>query len=220
MFDYIVIAALKWVPFLFAVVLHEVAHGWVAEKLGDPTARVMGRITLNPIGHIDLVGSIILPVFLYLTNSPFLFGWAKPVPVNFANLRGGRKDMALVSLSGPLTNFVLAALSSLLYHMTFQSGHQGGMEVTRFWHAYLSEPLHIMAYNSFAFNLVLMVVNLFPIPPLDGGRIVVGLAPLHIAMAVQRIERYGMLIVLILIGTGLWSYILAPVLTFFWHILM
>ncbi|MCE5335683.1 MAG: site-2 protease family protein [Desulfobacteraceae bacterium] len=220
MFDYVIIITLKWVPFLFAVILHEVAHGWVAEKLGDPTARVMGRITLNPLVHIDLVGSILLPAFLYLTDSPFLFGWAKPVPVNFANLRGGRKDMAMVALSGPLTNFVLAALSSLVYHMTFQTGHQGTMEVSRIWHDYLSEPLHIMAFNAFAFNLVLMVINLLPIPPLDGGRIVVGLAPLNVAVALERMEHYGMLIVLILIGTGLWSYIVRPVLTFFWHILM
>lgn len=113
---------LSIVPLLFAVILHEVAHGWVAEKLGDPTARRMGRITLNPISHIDLIGTIILPGLLLLTGSPFLFGWAKPVPVNFGNLRGGRRDMALVALSGPLTNFLLAVLSSIVFHLTF-----GGM---------------------------------------------------------------------------------------------
>src|SRR5271169_2491586 len=103
---------LSIVPLLFAIILHEVSHGWVAEKLGDPTARMMGRITINPISHIDLFGTILLPGLLLLIHSPILFGWAKPVPVNFANLRGGRRDMALVALSGPLCNFLLAVFSS------------------------------------------------------------------------------------------------------------
>src|SRR5208337_1814770 len=110
---------LSIVPLLFAIILHEVSHGWVAEKLGDPTARMLGRITLNPISHIDPLGTIILPGILLLTSSPFLFGWATPVPVNFGNLRGGRRDMALVALSGPLTNFLLAVLSSVVFHLTF-----------------------------------------------------------------------------------------------------
>ncbi len=203
------------VPLLFAIILHEVAHGWVAGKLGDPTARLMGRITLNPISHIDPVGTILLPGILLLTHSPFLFGWAKPVPVNFGNLRGGRRDMALVALSGPLTNFVLAVLSSIVFHLTFSGIVSGGGFAGR-----IVVPVHMMALSSVEFNLVLMVVNLFPILPLDGGRIVAGLAPLPIALAMERFERFGMLIVLLLIASGFWGYIVSPVIRIFWQILM
>ncbi len=125
--DIIVKAALYAIPLLFAVVAHEVAHGWVAEKLGDPTARLMGRLTLNPLVHIDPLGTVILPVVLLVIQSPFLFGWAKPVPVNFANLRGGRRDMALVALSGPMTNLLLAAISAGAYHLIL-SGFEAGVD--------------------------------------------------------------------------------------------
>jgi Zn-dependent protease len=218
MLNTIVMAALYVVPLLFAVIIHEVSHGWVAEKLGDPTARLLGRITLNPIVHIDLIGTIILPAVLLFTGSPFLFGWAKPVPVNFANLRGGRKDMAMVGLAGPLSNFALAALSSALFHLTFPhfSDTAGGLNPS----LWITEPVHAMARISVEFNLVLMVVNLLPILPLDGGRIVAGLAPLRFAAAMQRIEGFGMLIVLLLIASGVWSYIVNPVIRFFWHFLM
>ena len=219
MLDFIGIAAIKIVPLLFAVILHEVAHGWVAGKLGDPTAKLLGRITLNPIVHIDLVGTIILPAVLLLTHSPFLFGWAKPVPVNFANLRGGRKDMALVAFSGPLTNFVLAAVSSLVAHLTY-SESLGPTGISRFWYIWLNEPIRQMAIMSVQWNLVLMVINLLPVLPLDGGRILAGLAPLPLAQAMEKIERFGMLIVLLLIGSGVWSYIVSPVIDFFWHFLM
>lgn len=207
---------LSVVPLLFAVILHEVAHGWVAEKLGDPTARLMGRITLNPISHIDLIGTIILPAVLLLSGSPFLFGWAKPVPVNFAVLRGGRRDMALVALSGPLANLLLAVLSSVVFHLTLgmATGRPGGIS------SGIIVPVHLMSLVSVQFNLVLMVINLLPIPPLDGGRIVTGLAPLSVAIAMHRVERYGMLIVLLLIASGVWSYIVRPVITLFWTILM
>jgi Zn-dependent protease len=203
------------VPLLFAIILHEVSHGWVAEKLGDPTARMLGRITLNPISHIDPIGTIILPGILLLTGSPFLFGWAKPVPVNFGNLRGGRRDMALVALAGPLSNFLLAVLSSIIFHLTFAEG--AGSAGIR---GSITVPLHIMASLSVRINLVLMVINLLPIVPLDGGRIVVGLAPEHIAIAMARIERYGMLIVLLLIASGIWGYVVGPVINIFWQILM
>jgi Zn-dependent protease len=219
MLNFIVNAALYVVPLLFAVICHEVAHGWVAGKLGDPTARLLGRITLNPVVHIDPVGTIILPAILLLTGSHFLFGWAKPVPVNFANLRGGRRDMALVALSGPLTNFVLAAVSSVIFHLTFSSllGPNG---ISKLWHFWMNEPIRKMAVISVEFNLILMVVNLFPILPLDGGRIVAGLAPLRYALAMEKFERFGMLIVLLLIGSGFWSYIVTPVVDFFWHFFM
>jgi Zn-dependent protease len=203
------------VPLLFAVILHEVAHGWVAEKLGDPTARLMGRITLNPIPHIDILGTIILPGILLLTGSPFLFGWAKPVPVNFGNLRGGRRDMALVALSGPLTNFILAVLSSFIFHLTLGGVGDQGSLIAR-----ISLPIHLMALASIQFNIVLMVINLLPVLPLDGGRIVAGLAPLPVAIMMQRMERYGMLIVLVLIASGMWGYIVRPFVHIFRRILM
>lgn len=217
--DFIGNAVLYIVPLLFAVILHEVAHGWVAEKLGDPTARMMGRITLNPISHIDPIGTILLPGVLLVTGAPFLFGWAKPVPVIFSNLRGGRRDMALVALSGPLTNFVLAALSSFVFHLTFTS-FLGPDGLSRFWAMWLNDPIRQMALISVKFNLVLMVVNLFPILPLDGGRIVAGLAPLPIAIALERTERFGMLILLLLIGSGYWSYIVSPVIFFLGQFLL
>ena len=160
-------------PLLFAIILHEVSHGWVAEKLGDPTARLLGRITLNPISHIDPIGTIILPGILLLTGSHFLFGWAKPVPVNFANLRGGRRDMALVALSGPLSNFLLAVLGSIIFHLTLAALSGSGSILDR-----IIVPVHVMAQLLWSwFNLMLMVINLFPILPLDGGRIVVGTGP-------------------------------------------
>src|SRR5208337_880147 len=185
---------LSIVPLLLAIILHEVSHGWVAEKLGDPTARMLGRITLNPISHIDPIGTVILPGVLLLTGSHFLFGWAKPVPVNFGNLRGGRRDMALVALSGPLSNLLIAVVSSIIFHVTF-----GGLTGSAGVSDRIVVPIHVMANYSVLFNLVLMVINLLPILPLDGGRIVAGLVPVHIAISMERMERYGMLIVLLLI---------------------
>lgn len=204
--DIITNVLLYAVPLLFAVICHEVAHGWVAEKRGDPTARAMGRITLNPVVHIDLVGTIILPLILLLTRSPFLFGWAKPVPVNFANLRGGRRDMALVSLAGPFTNLILACLSALLFHAI-----QGDRIAPLGRLDWILLPLRHMAVISVEFNLVLMVINLMPIPPLDGGHILMGLLPMSLALKLESLERYGLLIVMILIGTGLWGYVVRPV---------
>lgn len=199
-------------PLMLAVILHEVSHGWVAEKLGDPTARLLGRITLNPISHIDLFGTILVPGILLLTHTPFLIGWAKPVPVNFANLRGGRKSMALVAVSGPATNFILAVISSIIFHLTSgatSSGVSGSVIL----------PFHAMAYYSVLLNLVLMVFNLLPILPLDGGRIAVGLLPENLAIPLQRTERWGMLIVLLFIVSDMWSYIVSPVISVFLRIL-
>lgn len=218
MVNTIVIGALKLAPLLFAIIIHEVAHGWVAEKLGDPTARLLGRITLNPIVHIDFFGTIVLPAILWFAKAPFLFGWAKPVPFNPANLRGGRKDMALVGLAGPLSNFILAALSSAVFHLTMPNfyGRTGGANP----YLWLTEPIHAMAGWSIVINLVLMVVNLLPILPLDGGRIVAGLAPLRVAIAMERIQGLGMLILLLLIASGAWNHIVWPVVSFFLNFLM
>jgi Zn-dependent protease len=222
--DVLIQAALYAIPLLFAVIAHEVAHGWVAGRLGDPTARLMGRLTLNPLVHIDLMGTIILPMMLLVIHSPFLFGWAKPVPVNFANLRGGRRDMALVALSGPATNLLLAIMSAGIYHLLL-AGFQGGWIAAESPLVWVAEPLLLMARISITFNLVLMAFNLIPILPLDGGRIMVGLLPEALAAQMERLERYGMLIFLVLIAVpvlraSLWGYFLNPIVDTFMRLLL
>lgn len=212
--EYLVKAALYVVPLLLAVVSHEVAHGWVAEKLGDHTARLSGRITLNPFVHIDPIGTILLPAILILSRSPFMFGWAKPVPVNFGNLRRGRKDMALVAAAGPVTNLLLAGASAVVYRLIllgFTSGviAKGGLA------AWIVVPIGQMAGYSMELNLVLMVFNLLPVPPLDGGRVMVGLLPERLAYQLSRVEPFGMLILVVLIVTGSWTQIVNPVLKMF-----
>ena len=199
-------------PLMLAVILHEVSHGWTAEKLGDPTARLLGRITLNPLSHIDLFGTILVPGILLLTGAHFLIGWAKPVPVDFGRLRGGRRSMALVAISGPLTNFLLATLSSILFHLT--SG-----PVSAGFSGTITLPIHVMAYYSVMLNLVLMVFNLLPVLPLDGGRIAVGLLPENLAIGLQRTERWGMLIVLLFVASDMWRYLVSPVIVVFLRIL-
>ncbi len=222
--DILIKAALYAIPLLLAVIAHEVAHGWTAEKLGDPTARFMGRLTLNPLVHIDLMGTILLPVMLILIQSPFLFGWAKPVPVNFANLRGGRRDMALVALSGPATNLLLAIASALGYHILLAGFHHGWI-VEGGPLDWVAEPLLLMARISLTFNLILMAFNLIPILPLDGGRILVGLLPASLAARLEPLERYGMLIFLLVIAVpvlraSLWGYFLDPIVDTFMRLLL
>jgi Zn-dependent protease len=222
--DIVVKAALYAIPLLFAVVAHEVAHGWVAEKRGDPTARLMGRLTLNPLVHIDLMGTVILPLILLLIQSPFLFGWAKPVPVNFANLRGGRRDMALVAMSGPATNLLLAAISAGVYHLLL-AGFEYRWIADNSALSWVAEPLFLMAKISITFNLVLMTFNLIPLLPLDGGRILVGLLPESLASRLEPLERYGMLIFLLIIGVPvlrsyLWGYFLNPILDIFMRLFL
>ncbi len=222
--DILIKAALYAIPLLLAVTAHEVAHGWMAEKLGDPTARAMGRLTLNPLVHIDLMGTIVLPLMLILIQSPFLFGWAKPVPVNFANLRGGRRDMALVALSGPATNLLLAMASAAAYHVLL-AGFQGGWIAAEGALAWLAEPLLLMVRISLIFNLVLMAFNLIPILPLDGGRILVGVLPAGLAVRLESLERYGMLIFLLIIAVpvlraSLWGYFLNPIVDTFMRLLL
>ncbi|SFM85788.1 site-2 protease family protein [Thermodesulforhabdus norvegica] len=202
-------AGIYFLPLLIGVMAHEIAHGWAAERLGDPTARLAGRISINPLVHIDPLGTVVLPLMLYLLNAPFLFGWAKPVPVRMELLHGGRRGMARVALCGPLTNLMLAALSSLVYHGLMWSFRSAMLGHGSRW---FLEPLILMAGTSVAINLVLMIVNLVPIPPLDGGRILVGLLPENAAVAVARLERYGMFIILLLIVTDVWSFLLGPLL--------
>ncbi len=174
-----------WVlPALIAITLHEAAHGYVADLLGDDTARRLGRISLNPLRHVDLFGTVLLPAMLLLARAPFLFGYAKPVPVNFRRLRRPRRDMVWVALAGPAMNLALALAAAFLYHAV--DWLPDGVAV---WAA---ENLK----NSILLNVMLAVFNMLPIPPLDGGRVAVGLLPAPFAMRLARLERIGVFIVL------------------------
>ena len=185
--------ASTWVaPVVFAVTLHEAAHGLVASVFGDDTAWRAGRVTANPLKHIDRFGTIILPALLILLRSPFLFGYAKPVPVNFARLNNPRRDMVWVALAGPTTNVLLAVVSSLLFY--------GVGLIPR-------SPAEWLAANlvhSIQINAVLCVFNMLPLPPLDGGRVAVGLLPRPLALPLARLERYGIGIVLLLLFVLPW----------------
>ena len=180
--------ASTWVlPVIFAVTLHEAAHGFVAYHFGDDTAWQAGRVTANPLRHVDPFGTVILPAILILLRSPFLFGYAKPVPVNFRRLDRPRRDMVWVALAGPGTNVLLAVLSGLLIYTSvlFPAGPAAWLESN--------------LVNSILINVVLCVFNMLPLPPLDGGRVAVGLLPDRLALPLARLERYGILIILLLL---------------------
>ncbi|NQU19032.1 site-2 protease family protein [bacterium] len=179
--------------FFLAVVIHEFAHGWMAYKLGDPTAKHSGRLTLNPIAHIDPIGTVILPLFLIMTGSPILFGWAKPVPVNFRALHNPKKDMIWVGLAGPGANIILAIIISLIIKLKV---------------AFI--PFQILEYFM-ALNLVLAIFNLIPIPPLDGSRVVMGLLPTKLAYQYIQLERFGFIIIVIMLYLGLFQIIIWPI---------
>jgi Zn-dependent protease len=198
------------IPILIAITFHEVAHGFVAYKYGDPTAKMMGRLTLNPIAHIDPVGTIIVPLMLFIfSKGTFIFGTAKPVPVNFYNLRHPRRDSALVSAAGPATNVIIAFLSILLLvliskiSIVFNSSAFIGQKIIL--------PLYKMLQYSISFNIFIAAFNLLPVPPLDGGRIVTSLLPTKHSYQFSKIEPYGILIVLILWFTGIAHYIIVPI---------
>lgn len=175
------------IPALLAITLHEAAHGWMAEKRGDNTARSLGRVSFNPLVHVDAIGTVILPLFLLMTGAPFLFGYAKPVPVNFRNLYNPRIDMVWVALAGPLANILLIVIAVILTHFL-----NIVPEVARLW---LMQNL----INMILINAVLAVFNMIPLPPLDGGRVAVGLLPDVLARPLARLEKYGMLILISLI---------------------
>ncbi|MBI5529950.1 MAG: site-2 protease family protein [Candidatus Doudnabacteria bacterium] len=183
---------------LFSAIVHEVSHGLMAERLGDDTAREEGRITLNPIPHIDPMGSILLPLLLLAVHSPIIFGAAKPVPVNFSNLRKPKLGMALVSLAGPLSNFALA----ILFVIPIKLGLTNS----------ISYPILLQAI---LINLVLGTFNLVPIPPLDGSKILASLAPNAWMEKILSLERYGFVLVLIFLYLGWLSYLLMPVVLLF-----
>ena len=192
-------------PILFAITVHEVAHGWIASKLGDQTARMMGRLTLNPVKHIDPVGTILVPILLLMV-SPFILGWAKPVPVDWRNLRRPRQDMAWVALAGPAANLLMLVLWALLAKLIIVSG---------FGNYNYSIPFVAMAMVGITINIVLIVLNLIPIPPLDGSRVVSALLPPRTAMQYNRLEPYGLIIVLLLLFSGVLGRFFFPVVDFF-----
>jgi len=190
------------VPALLAVTLHEVAHGYIAERFGDPTARLLGRLTLNPLKHLDPIGTLALLFFG--------FGWARPVPINYQNLRRPKQDMIWVALAGPVTNFSLAILSALfLRALVAASGLLPGENSTLLG---MMEPMALMAGFSIYINVILGVFNLVPIPPLDGGRVMTGLLPQRQADALAKLEPFGFVIIIFLVFfTDLWRLVLAPV---------
>ncbi|MDH5231405.1 MAG: site-2 protease family protein [Gammaproteobacteria bacterium] len=189
------------IPVLFAITVHEVAHGWVAKKLGDPTAMMLGRLTLNPIKHIDPIGTIVVPLVLLMLGGG-MFGWAKPVPITWENLRHPRRDTALVALAGPVANLLMAIFWVSIMAISVRMG-TGLDNVDLF--------LYRMGEVGVLINLVLMVLNLLPIPPLDGGRVVASSLPGPLAWKYSKIEPYGLIIVLLLFATGyLWPIIQVP----------
>jgi Zn-dependent protease len=185
--------AIYALPVLFAITVHEAAHGYAARHFGDNTAWKLGRVTLNPIPHIDPMGTVLMPLLLYFaTSGAFLFGYAKPVPVRFGNLRHPKRDMVWVALAGPAANLAMALIWGALFYVLHGAG--------------ITEIFFLkMCQGGMLVNVVMFAFNLFPLPPLDGGRIVVGLLPLKLAMAFSRIEPYGFFIVMALVVSGLVS---------------
>lgn len=189
------------IPIIYAITIHEAAHGYAAKHFGDMTAHQLGRISLNPIRHIDLFGTIILPAMTMILGGVF-FGWAKPVPVNYLNFKRPKQDMLWVAAAGPLSNLAQAIIWGMVYgYATYAEN-------------YFSIYLFEMSKIGISINVVLMVLNLFPIPPLDGGRIAVSLLPTSLAMKFAQIEKYGFFILIILLFSGVLSGVLTPIVNF------
>ncbi len=197
------------VPALLAITVHEVAHGWMALKLGDRTAMMLGRLTLNPIKHIDPIGTLLVPG-LMLALGGFIFGWAKPVPVTWENLKHPKRDMALVALAGPMANLLMAVVWLILLQI--------GM-ILMDSNATIARPLVYMAVAGVFINAILMLLNLLPLPPLDGGRIVASLLPGPLSWQYSRIEPYGLIILLVLFVTQILGKIMWPLLATFFGLL-
>jgi Zn-dependent protease len=190
---------LMMIPLIFAVTIHEVAHGYVAYRLGDNTAKLAGRLTLNPLKHLDFVGSFLLPAMLKFMGSPIIFGYAKPVPVNFSNLKEIRKGIILVSSAGILANLSVAVISGALFQFLMQGGNPFyGPQL-----AHMISDVNYMLYYSVIINCVLAVFNLIPIPPLDGSRILAMFLPEPLRIKFAGVERFGMAIIIIFLLTGL-----------------
>jgi len=199
--------AIYALPVIFAITVHEAAHGYAARHFGDMTAYHAGRITLNPLKHIDPFGTILLPALTIMLGG-ILFGWAKPVPVDFSRLRNPKKDMLWVAAAGPASNFLMAIFWAIALKYSISAPES------------ITIPLALMAKAGIAINVVLMVLNLLPLPPLDGGRIAVSLLPTHLARPFSQIERYGFVILIVLLFTGILSKILGPLVNFFYSLIL
>jgi Zn-dependent protease len=199
--------AIYALPVIFAITLHEAAHGYIAKHFGDFTAFNEGRISLNPLRHIDLMGTILVPLTLFVLSkltvgAGFLFGWAKPVPVNFSNLRQPKRDMLWVAAAGPGANLLMAFFWALMIKLAMFMPESG-----------FAQPLALMGIAGIEINVILMVLNLLPLPPLDGGRMAVSLLPHSLAYRFSRIEPYGFMILLVLLFSGVLGALIGPMIT-------
>jgi len=198
--------------FAFSIIIHEVSHGLMAERLGDPTAKLMGRLTLNPIRHIDVIGSILLPLTLLFIRAPFMFGWAKPVPVDPYNLKNPKKDMALISLAGPLSNIIFAIILSVFLKIILT--------------IFPNPNIYALFSYLIGFNIVLALFNLIPINPLDGGKILTGLLPgKKMGIFNSFLDKFGLILIVLLIfpifgGRSLASIVISPIIAFFLNLLV